>query len=149
MKAPLTFDCPSTSSTCPLDGLLIPGHLKNFLWDKSRELVDEECAIVQAPGDENGWMVKSVSGKRPHYVRKSKSSFACDDQCLSYKSVKICSHTIALAVKTHCLDTFLKWCGTLKCSRNFTLLAETGKPASAGKKPNRKGVLKKCSEPIK
>ena len=39
--------------------------------------------------------------------------------------------------------------GTLKHSPIFTTLAEVGKPVSAGKKPTRKVVSKKCSEQIK
>ena len=63
--------------------------------------------------------------------------------------MKICSHTVALALKMQCLSKFLKWFATSRHSPNFTSLAEAGKPAPSGKKPTRKGVLKKCSEQIK
>ena len=44
-------------------------------------------------------MVKSYSGKQPHYVKSGKTgSFICDEHCLSYKSSKICAHSVALAI---------------------------------------------------
>ena len=104
-------------------------------------------AIVTAPGDEDGWMVKSSSGKRPHYVKMSKCAFACDDQCLSYKSMKLCSHTIALAIKTDSVRNLLRWYRSRKCTPNFTVLSEAGKPKSTGKSA-RKCVLKKTSKEI-
>ena len=154
MKAPFVLDLPSTSHSstsipCPLDSVQIPSHRKFSRWEKAKQLSEDESSIVQAPGDADGWMVKSYSGPRPHYIRKLKNSIACDDHYLSYNSMKICSHTVALALKTQCLSKFLKWFVTSKHSPNFTSLAEAGKPASAGKKPTRKGVSKKCSEQIK
>ena len=106
-------------------------------------------AIVQAPGDDCAWMVRSSSSKRPHYVKVSKCSFICDDQCLSYKSTKVCSHTIAIAIKQESIEKFVKWYRTLKHTPNFSTLAEAGKPATAGKKPGRKGMSKKSSQQIK
>ena len=78
----------------------------------------------------------------------SKCAFACDDQCLSYKSMKLCSHTIALAIKTDSVRDLLKWYRCRKFTPNFTALSEAGKPKSAGKKPARKGISKKCSKEI-
>ena len=66
-------------------------------------------------------------------------SFLCDDQCLSYKSMRICSHIMALAIKQNCLTNLLKWYCTMKHIPNFTILAESGKPSTAGKKANAKG----------
>ena len=62
--------------------------------------------------------------------------------------MKLCSHTVALAIKTDRLHGLLKWHRSLKSSPNFTALAEAGKPKSAGKKPIRKGISKKCSKEI-
>lgn len=138
------------SSDCPLGTLAIPQQLKESIWKKAQDLVEDETAIVQAPGDGNAWCVKSYSNKRPHYVRKSKcGGFLCDEQCLSYKSMKLCSHTVALAAKLDCMSKFVKWFCTMKCKPNFTALAETGKPAIAGKKAIRRGVSKKSAKEIK
>ena len=56
--------------------------------------------MVRAPGSSTDWFVKSASGQQPHYVKAgSKGGYACDSNCLAYKSMKICSHTVAAAVK--------------------------------------------------
>ena len=70
----------------------------------------------------------------------------CDD-CLGYKSAKICARTVAASLKSDKMESFIKWCKKLKCKPNFTALAESGKPITAGKKP-RKGVSKKVSQQI-
>lgn len=149
-KAAVVVDQPPHSN-CPLDILSLPSQLKESLWEKASDLAKDETAIVRAPGDgdESAWMVKSYSGKRPHFVKITKCTFACDDQCLSYKSMKLCSHTIALAIKKNCVERLLKWYRTMKYQPNFTTLAEAGKPSTAGKKPSRKGVSKKGAEHIK
>lgn len=139
-----------SSPDCPLDSLAVPQHLKESIWKKAQDLVEDEAAIVKAPGEECAWCVKSYSNKRPHYVRKSKcGGFLCDEQCLSYKSLKLCSHTVALAIKMECMDRFTKWHSTIKYKPNVTALVETGKPSSAGKKSARRGVSKKNAKEIK
>lgn len=151
MRATVQDDSGSSGfSDCPLDSLAVPPHLKDSIWKKANDLVQDEGAIVQAPGDESAWCIKSYSNKRPHYVRKSKcGGFLCDEQCLSFKSMKLCSHTVALAVKMDCTSKFVKWFQTMKRKPNFTALAESGKPATAGKKTARRGVSKKCAKAIR
>lgn len=63
--------------------------------------------------------------------------------------MKVCSHTVAIAIKQESIENFLKWYRTLKHTPNFSALAEAGKPTTAGKKPGRKGVTKKSSQQIK
>ena len=67
------FD-PSSSYTSPLDALWLPSQLKTALWEKANNVVNDEAAIVRAPGDSDNcaWMVKSFSGKRPHFVKVGK-----------------------------------------------------------------------------
>ena len=143
---------PSTSSLaspCPLDSLELPSQLKESMMVKANDLANDETAIVQAPGDDSAWIVRSYHGKRPHYVKASKSSFSCDEQCLSYKSMKVCSHTLAVAMKTDSLKELVKAYRSRKRKPSFTALAEAGKPPTAGKKPKRKGVSKKSGAQIK
>ena len=126
---------------CPLDALAVPQYLKESIWKKAQDLANDESAIVQAPGEECAWCVKSYSSKRPHYVKMSKcGGFTYDEQCLSYKSMKMCSHTVALASKLERMEKFVKWYRTMKFKPNFTALVESGKPATTGKKPVRPGV---------
>ena len=63
--------------------------------------------------------------------------------------MKVCSHTVAIAIKQENVENLVKWYRTLKHTPNFSALAEAGKPATAGKKPGRKGVSKKSSQQIK
>jgi len=57
--------------------------------------------IIKAPGDDAAFMVKSISGQCPHYIKTTKKGgFACDVQCIGFKSSRLCSHTVAAALKT-------------------------------------------------
>ena len=70
------------------------------MWEKAQDLAtvaSDETSIVKAPGSENVWMIKSYSNKQTYYVRLSNSGgISCDDQCVSFKSLKICSHALSL-----------------------------------------------------
>lgn len=105
--------------------------------------------MVQCPGDSSSSMVKSESKKKPHFVKAGKcGGYLCDEECLAYKSAKICGHTVAVAVKTGNVQNLLKWHNTKKVGGpNLTYVAEAKKPQSAGKK--RKGVTKKTVKEIK
>lgn len=130
-----------------LDCLLLPPNMAKTIWSRANAIVEDETAIVQAPGDETAYIVKSVSRQKPHYVWPAKGGgYLCDD-CLGYKSAKICAHTVAAGLKTGKMESFIKWYKKLKCKPNFTVLAESRKPSTAGKKP-RKGVSKKVSQHI-
>ena len=141
---------PSTSEySCPLNQLSLPGHFSTDVWNKANRLSQSSDGMVQCPGDKSSWLVKSESSNRPHFVRSAKcGGYLCDEECLAYKSTKMCAHTIAVAIKTGSVEEYLKWYKTKKGSGpNFTALAEARKPKSAGKK--RKGVTKKSAKKIK
>ena len=74
-------------------------------------------------------MVMSNSGQQPHYVCQSKAcGYLCDDNCIGNKSSKICSHTVAAALKNGTIASCIRWYQTLKCKPNFT---KSGKPTTA------------------
>jgi len=113
---------PSSLTTTEEEGLAscnvlaqlgIPQHMKATISSRAQSLVAEESSIVAAPGDQSAWMV-------------------CDDQCLAYKSAKICSHTLAVAMKCRRVPALVRWYQTSKTKPNFTSLAESGKPLTAG-----------------
>ena len=136
----------------PLVKAGLPPHMHTIVWARAQELVSEESALVQCPGDPLAWMVKSSSGQRPHYVKPSKSGgYICDDLCISYKSAKICSHVVAVALKCERVDELIHWYKTLKTKPNFTVVAESGKPSSAGKKSTgrRKASTKKATQHVR
>ena len=62
--------------------------------------------------------------------------------------MRICSHIVALAIKQNCLTNLLKWYRTVKHIPNFTILAESGKPLTAGKTANAKGITIRHAEQI-
>ena len=132
----------------PLDCLSLPPNMAKIIWSRANEILKDESAMVNAPGDEVAYVVKSVSGQKPHYMRPTKGGgYLCDD-CLGYKSAKICAHTVAASVKAGKMDSFINHYKRLKYQPNFTILAEGGKPNTTGKKPTRKGVSKKVSQHI-
>ena len=112
----------------PINTLNLP-EKRLHVGKKAQDLARDETSIVKVPGSENTWMIKSYSNKQPHYVRLSNSAgISCDDQCLSYKSLKICSHTsVALAAKENFISKLLKWYQTQKVASNYTALSESGK----------------------
>ena len=59
----------------------------------------------------------------------------CDEECLAYRSAKICAHSVAVAIKKGNVEKFLKWHNSKKVGGpKITALAEAKKPRSAGKK---------------
>lgn len=95
--------------------------------------------------------MKSSTGKQPHFVKASKTAggYIRDEDCISYKSAKICSHTVAVALKCKQVDELVQWCQTLKCKPNLTAIAESGKPSCAGKKHKRKASKKKATQHVR
>lgn len=100
----------SEHESIPLGSLVIPNHMKGTIWSRAQSIVNDKTAIVAAPGDESSFMVKSMSGERPHYVRPAKGgSFMCDSDCLGYTSAKICSHTVGASLKVGRIDDLVSW----------------------------------------
>ena len=152
MKAPIVplshGDSVIEKQVTPLDCLSLPPNMAKTIWSRANAILEDESAIVKAPGDEAAYVVRSVSGQKPHYVRPAKGGgYLCDD-CLGYKSAKICAHTVAASVKSGKIDLFINYYKKLKCQPNFTVLAESGKPSTSGKKQARKGVSKRVSRHI-
>ncbi len=159
LHAPLSPVVPSTVTEeqvhkilkNPLDELNLPQHMITTMWSRAQKLVSDRDGMVRAPGDAAAWMVKSLSGSRPHYVTPSKpGGYCCDDTCLAYKSAKICSHTTAAALKggDAAIESLVQWHKKLKSKPNFTVLSESGKPAGVGTKNRRKGMSKKISQQV-
>ena len=106
------------------------------IWKKAGMLVEENNAVVSAPGFCKGEkMVKSKSGSVPHMVSIDHMSlqYKCDDKCMWYKSTNICSHTVAAAEVNGDPAKFLHFLRH-KCAPNLMQLASHGMPAGAGRK---------------
>ena len=80
-------------------------------------------------------MVLSRSGKRPHLILPCKGGrFKCDSDCLNFKSLGICSHSVAVAECNNLLTEFLAHFQKAKKKPNFTAVSLHGVPAGSGKK---------------
>ena len=88
----------------------VPHSVLNGIWEKAFELVMDSNAMASAPGCDKGHMVKSSSGKRPHLVTcKSNGQYCCDSDCGNYKSLGICSHSVAVAEVDGELERLIDW----------------------------------------
>ena len=86
-------------------------------------------------------MVLRYSGKLPHMVTP-KEEFCCDSNCPSWKAIRICSHTVAVAEINKKLQQFLS-SRKRKKGVNFTKLLTTSMPKGHG----RKGVAPRVCKP--
>lgn len=67
-----------------------------LLCTKAQELCDENS--IREGFEDNCFLVKSQSSNIPHTVKAvSNAGYLCDNQCLGFKSRKVCAHTIAVA----------------------------------------------------
>ena len=119
-------------------------------WKKACELLTSENSIVPAPGHpKEARMVASQTGLRPHLVTKGKDTmYHCDSECANYRSLKICSHTVAVAESNGELAAFVALFTKKAKPPNITKLALHGMPSGRGRKgqqPPRKRVHK---EPV-
>ena len=112
------------------------------IWVKAEHYLKSERDIVSSPGSDKSMMAASKSSKVPHFVcAASDGEYACDNNCLQWKSSRICSHIISVAEKNHELSAFLQWYNGTNQGPNITTLATSGIPAGRGRKggvPKRK-----------
>ena len=81
----------------PLDCLSLLQIWEKTICSQANAILEDESAIVKAPGDEATYVDRSISGQKPHYVRPAKGGgYLCDD-CLGYNQQKYV-HTQLLQV---------------------------------------------------
>ena len=87
----------------------IPLKWLEGMWGKASQLITSDNAIIPAPGqDPEVRMVLSYSSKMLHMVTPKKGGyFSCDSNCLTWKSMGICSHSVAVAEINKKLPQFL------------------------------------------
>ena len=119
-------------------GLKVPLAAIQGIWNKAEELLREPNSISTAPGcDSKSRMVRSCSGKRPHLVTSTKQGrYACDNDCLNWKAMKLCSHSVAVAELNGSLQEFCDLYRNMKHVPNMSHLYLTGLPSGIGKKGN-------------
>ena len=114
----------------------VPLECLKGIWQKAEELLNSQHGMSPAPGQpEEARMVLSRSGKRPHLILPCKRGhFKCDSDCLNFKSLGICSHSVAVAECNNLLTEFLAHFQKAKKKPNFTAVSLHGVPAGSGKK---------------
>ena len=110
------------------------------IWNKAAELLTTEGAIVPAPGCDNGAkFVLSYQGKKPHLVILKKSDmFACDSDCLNWKGLGICAHSVAVAEPEGKLSNFVEKVLKAKKTPMISKFAEATMPKGRGRKGERR-----------
>ena len=122
----------SVQSFC--GSVVIPEHVLEAIWKKAADLTKEQAAILQAPGG-TGFLVKSNSNPRPHFITVKRSGqYCCDSECPNWKSLCMCAHSVAVAEKEGDLERFIEWFKQAKKAPNLTKLVTTKMPKGRGHK---------------
>ena len=104
-------------------GLNIPLPSVQAIWNKAAELIAQPNSIVAPPGcSTESKMVMSRKGKRPHMVTCGKNGrVSCDSDCPNWKSLKICSHCVAVA---HVNDSLQAFCDQYRKSKHLPSISQ-------------------------
>lgn len=120
--------------------------LSDFFAEKDRNMLAEKAqkrcneSGIREGFDEGSFLVRSHSSQTPHTVKAvSNAGYVCDNQCLGYKSRKLCAHTIAVASQNRNLPAYFTWYKKQDKKDNLTALTTFAVNKSAGaKKPIRR-----------
>ena len=94
----------------------------------------DSSSTVKAPGG-IGYLVRSYSGSRPHHVTvKKDGQYCCDADCPNWRSLRLCSHTVATAENEGQLQRFVQWYKKSRSNPNITKLVTTTMPKGRGRK---------------
>ena len=116
----------------------LSSELLEKTWRKAEKLLNTPGSICSAPGLTDSMCVASDTGSRPHIhvvSRTKKGSFACDNECLAWKTQKLCSHVLAVSENAGCLPEFLSCYRRMKSPGNYTATCSHNQPKGVGKKP--------------
>ena len=136
---------PTLSISANDSGLLFPPmEVLNEMFNKAAVLLENDNAIVRAPGVSEGlFFVVSNNANSPHKVAAvDKGRVSCD--CTNFKSFKICRHSLAVAEREGKLGEFLKIVKRKKRTADGAINA-TG-PSDSGKKARRATQVRKGTQ---
>jgi hypothetical protein len=116
--------------------VIIPAAVLDAIWSKASDILSDSKAMCTVPGGQpKDRIVKSSSSVTPHVVSAKKSGqYSCDDKCPNWKSLRVCSHSVAAAEDNGELQLFVKWLKKVKKSPNLTQLALATMPKGRGRK---------------
>ena len=120
--------------------ILIPSPVLDAICNKASELLRDDGSICMVQGgNRKDRIVKSTSSSQPHL------SQLCDGKCPNWKSLKVCSHSVAAAEHNGDLEAFIQWLKKVKTAPSITKLVTTTTPKGRGRKrctPPRKKIKK-------
>ena len=118
------------------EAVLIQKSVLEAIWTKAKELLNDPKAICMVPGgNEKDRIVKSSSGLRPHVATAKKmGKYSGDTECPNFKSLGICSHSVAAAEDNGDLQEFVNSLSKSKRVPNITKLVTAKMPKGRGRK---------------
>ena len=126
----------SVDANAAAEGMNVPLPSMEGIWRKARDLIGDPSGMSPAPGQSpQARMVLSFSGKTPHMVTPTQGGgFNCDSNCPNWKSLNLCSHTVAVAELNGKLAEFITFVRKKKKLPNVTNLITSGMPRGRGRK---------------
>jgi hypothetical protein len=117
----------------------LPKETVEGIWSKAEMLLVTPQAMAKIPGGgPKDRFVLSSSGSEPHHVKARRGvDYKCDDKCLHYRSISICSHVVAVSQSNGDLHDFLQSSAKSQMPPNLFQMAKHTMPAGAGKKGGR------------
>ena len=114
----------------------LPQETIKATWEKASDLIRTPNAISGVPGgNPKDRYVFSRSDGQPHFVEgKSSGIYKCDERCMHFKSIEICSQTVAVANIDGDLPAYVAHVSNIKGHPNLFHLSKHGMPPGAGKK---------------
>ena len=124
----------------------LPYTVLSGIWQKAHTLLSDPTLISNIPGGSSkDKFVFSRSGNAPHLVKwiNQSLSYKCGDNCMNYKAINICSHTVATSQRNDDLEAFLTSyvAHNKKKPINLFQASKYDMPAGAGSKG---GKPKRC-----
>ena len=150
---PAAEDSPSLSISHVDSGITNLHHsVLKPMWEKAIKLLTTQRGLQPAASsDASAWSVQLFTSAVLHFVTsKADGQYMCDAQCPQWASIKICSHTVAVAEKNGQLLKFLKWYSSTHQKTNITAIGMLNMPKGRGQKGSvakRKRTRSKASEP--
>ena len=115
------------------DSVIIPAAVLDAIWSKAGDILSDSMAMCTVPGGhQKDRIVKSSSSLTPHVVSAKKSGQY--SKCPNWKSLRVCSHSVAAAEDNGELQLFVDWLKKVKKSPNLTQLALATMPKGRGRK---------------
>ena len=122
----------------------VPNVLLQAISRKAEQLLYSENSITPAPGGSNAFMIESQTSARPHFVKVANNGKVTCDNCLAYKSSKLCAHSVAAAEKLGMLSKYVAWLTKKGPSEmNLTTLVTFDSGKETGKKGGKTGTARR------